>query len=96
VGDFDGDGVDTVGLHRSSSGHVFFRNANSSGIADVAFSFGDPGDQIVAGDWDGDGDDTVGRYRPGDGSLFLLNFANEAGGGYLRLLTPSVGLVAAG
>lgn len=95
VGDFDGDGVDTVGFHRRSSGHVFFRNANSSGVADVAFSFGDPGDQVVVGDWDGDGDDTVGLYRPADGSVHL-GFENEAGAADLSMQTLNTELVAAG
>jgi len=64
VGDFDGDGVDTIGLHRESSGLVYFRNSNTTGIADSQFIFGDPGDQIIAGDWIGAGKDTVAVYRP--------------------------------
>jgi hypothetical protein len=95
VGDFDGDGVDTVGLHRSSAAYVFFRNANSSGVADVAFSFGNPGDHVVVGDWDGDGDDTVGLYRPSDGSVHL-GFENEAGTPDVSMQTLNAGLVAAG
>ena len=78
VGDFNGDGVDTVGLHRESTGLVYFRNANSTGKAHRQFIFGDPGDLITAGDWDGDGDDTVGVYRPSTGVLYLRN-DNTAG-----------------
>lgn len=73
VGDFDGDGIDTVGLHRESTGLVYFRNSNSAGFADFQFIFGDPGDKIIAGDWDGDGDDTVAVYRPSNGLLYLRN-----------------------
>jgi hypothetical protein len=73
VGDFNGDGVDTIGLHRESTGLVYFRNSNSTGIADNQFIYGDPGDKIVAGDWDGDGDDTIGVYRPGNGLFYLRN-----------------------
>ena len=73
VGDFNADGVDTIGLHRESTGLVYFRNNNSTGVADFEFIFGDPGDKILAGDWDGDGDDTVGVYRPGNGLVYLRN-----------------------
>jgi hypothetical protein len=73
VGDFDGDEVDTVGLHRESTGLVYFRDSNSTGIADNQFIYGDPGDKLVAGDWDGDGIDTVGVYRPSTGVFFLKN-----------------------
>ena len=78
VGDFDGDGIDTVGLHRESTGLVYFRDSNSTGVADNEFIYGDPGDKIVAGDWDGDGDDSVGVYRPSEGEFFLKN-DNAAG-----------------
>lgn len=79
VGDFDGDGVDTVGLHRESTGLVYFRNSNSTGTADSQFIYGDPGDKLIAGDWDGDGDDTIGVYRPSNGIFYLRN-SNTQGG----------------
>ncbi len=78
VGDFDGDGVDTVGLHRQSTGRVYFRNSLSTGIADADFVYGNPGDVIIAGDWTGDGVDTVGIFRPAD-IAFYLNYANARG-----------------
>jgi hypothetical protein len=78
TGDFDGNGVDTVGLHRESTGRVYFRNSNTTGVADADFIFGDPGDMLVAGDWDGDGDDTVAVYRPGNG-FFYAKLDNSAG-----------------
>ena len=78
VGDFDGDGMDSVGLYRRSTGFVYFRNGLSSGVAEFEFFYGDPGDVIVAGDWDGDGDDTVAVYRPGDGR-FYVNLENAPG-----------------
>ena len=78
VGDFDGDGVDSVGLYRTSTGFVYFRNGLSTGVADLEFFYGDPGDQILAGDWDGDGDDTVAVYRPSTGRLYV-SLENAAG-----------------
>jgi hypothetical protein len=78
VGDFDGDGVDTLGLYRQSTGFVYFTNTLETGNADLSFFFGDPGDQILAGDWDGDGDDTVGVYRPSTGRVYV-NLENTNG-----------------
>jgi hypothetical protein len=78
VGDFDGDGVETVGLHRASTGLVYFRNSHTQGVADHEFIFGDPGDRLIAGDWTGDGIDTVGVFRPGNQRVYL-RFSNSAG-----------------
>ncbi len=73
VGDFDGDGVDTVGLHRESSGFVYFRNTNTGGFADFEFFYGIPGDVLLVGDWNGNGRDTVGVYRPSTGMWYVRN-----------------------
>ena len=78
IGDFDGDGIDTVGLYRRSTGFVYFRNSHTTGIADLSFFYGDPGDQILAGDWDGDGIDTVAVYRPSNDRLYV-NLDNASG-----------------
>ena len=71
VGDFDGNGIDSVGLYRQSSGFVYFRNSLSTGIAHFEFFYGNPGDVILAGDWDGNGDDTVAVFRPSDGRVYV-------------------------
>ena len=74
TGDWDGDGVDTIGVYR---GEVFFlRNSNTSGYSELAFAYGQSGDLPVAGDWDGDGVDTIGVYRQG---AFLLRDSNTGG-----------------
>ena len=78
VGDFDGDGTDTIGLHRPSTGFFYYRDSNSSGVAHRSFYYGDPGDRIIAADWSGDGVDTVGLFRPSR-SRFYLRFVNAAG-----------------
>ncbi|MEE8330233.1 MAG: hypothetical protein V3R84_00500 [Acidimicrobiia bacterium] len=78
TGDFDGDGISTVGLHREATGRVYFRNSNKTGVADADFIFGDPGDKLIAGDWDGDGDDSVAVYRPSNG-FFYGKLDNTAG-----------------
>ena len=71
VGDFDGDGVETVGLHRESTGLVYFRNSHTQGIADAQFIYGDPGDRIVAGDWNSDGKFSPALYRPSNTTMYF-------------------------
>ena len=66
VGDFDGDGTDSIGLHRASTGLVYYRNSLTEGIADSSFMYGNPGDRFVAAEWEGapGGQDTVAMFRP--------------------------------
>ena len=71
VGDWNGDGVDTIGIYRN--GVFFLSNSNTASFAEIVFPFGLPGDQPIAGDWDNDGIDTVGLYRSSTGSFFLRN-----------------------
>ena len=78
VGDYDGNGTDEVGLHRESTGRVYFRFSLSTGIADRDFIYGDPGDFLLAGDWDGDGIDTPAIFRPSDGNWYF-RLSNTAG-----------------
>jgi SpoIID/LytB domain protein len=73
VGDWNGDGVETVGLYRKSVGFLFLRYTNTQGIADVDIYYGIPGDVPIAGDWDGDGVDTIGIYRPSEARFYLRN-----------------------
>ncbi len=76
VGDWDGDGTDTIGTRRASTGQIFQRNSNSQGVADTTLVFGDPGDAFVSGDWDGNPTDTPGIFR--DAKFFLRN-SNTSG-----------------
>jgi hypothetical protein len=78
TGDFNGNGVTTVGLHRESTGLVYFRNSHTQGNADNQFFFGDPGDRFVAGDWNGDSIDTPGVFRPAN-ATFYFRFTNTQG-----------------
>jgi hypothetical protein len=95
AGDFDGDGIDTIGLHRESTGLVYFRNTLSTGIADSQFIYGDPGDVIAAGDWNGDGIDTVAAYRPSNQTLYL-KLTNSQGPADVSIATGAyTGLAAA-
>lgn len=78
VGDFDGDGKDSIGLYRESGGFVYFRNEITTGVADSSFYFGVPDDRVLAGDWNGDGIDTVAVYRPDYYHLYV-NLSNAPG-----------------
>jgi hypothetical protein len=78
IGDFNGNRQDTVGLHRESSGLVYYRNTNTQGVADNQFIFGNPGDRFVAGDWTANGIDTPGVFRPED-KTFYFRYSNTAG-----------------
>jgi hypothetical protein len=77
-GDFDGDGIDTVGLHRETTGLVYFRNTHSQGVADHQYLFGNPADLLVAGDWTGVGFSTPALFRP-DGARFFFRHTNTQG-----------------
>jgi hypothetical protein len=78
VGDFDADGLDTMGLHRESTGFVYFRNSHTTGNANAEFFFGNPDDRLVSGDWTSDGFDNPGLFRPAL-AQFSLRFTNTQG-----------------
>jgi glycosidase len=72
AGDWDGDGVETIGFYRPSTGQFFLTNSNTPS-APIAynFSFGAPGDIPLVGDWDGDGKAGIGVFRPSEGLFYL-------------------------
>ncbi|HSJ70797.1 MAG TPA: hypothetical protein VLA29_04015 [Acidimicrobiia bacterium] len=79
LGDWDGDKVDEVGLHRASTGFFYYRNTLTTGTADGEFYFGNPGDRFVAGDWGyPDGRDTPAVFRP-DNTTFYFRHAMTKG-----------------
>jgi hypothetical protein len=61
VGDWDGDGVATLGVVRGN--RWLLRNSNSPGSPHLDFTFGQAGDIPVVGDWNGDGIDGPGMVR---------------------------------
>jgi hypothetical protein len=79
VGDWDGDGIQTVGVVRPNatvgSNHFLLRNSDGS-VAD--FWYGAYGDQPVVGDWNGDGVWTPGAVRAGVWSLRNSNTTGPA------------------
>jgi dipeptidyl aminopeptidase/acylaminoacyl peptidase len=81
LGDWDGDGVETPGLHRQSDGFIYLRNSNTQGVADIRFFFGNPGDIPLAGDFDGDGFDTISIYRPSEARIYVIDQLGSNDGG---------------
>ena len=79
VGDWDGDGIDEIGLHRESTGFFYFRNTLDTGNASGQFFFGNPGDRFIAGDWGiVDGIDTPAVFRPPN-TTFYFRHTNTQG-----------------
>jgi surface antigen len=68
VGDWDGNGTDTVGVRRGDT--AYLRNSNTSGVANATKTMGLSTDRMLVGDWDGDGYDTLGVQR---GNWFALS-----------------------
>jgi hypothetical protein len=80
-GDWNGDGVDTIGLYNPATAEVFLAGTNASGATGtIQFTFGTAGQGYIplAGDWDNDGRDTIGLYDPATGNFFLKN-TNSSG-----------------
>jgi murein DD-endopeptidase MepM/ murein hydrolase activator NlpD len=65
----------TVGLYFPGNAGFYLRNSNTTGGADVTFSYGPAGLGWIplVGDWNGDGTDTIGLYNPGNGTFYLRN-----------------------
>jgi hypothetical protein len=77
AGDWDGDGIDDVGVYRPSTSEFVLRVSQTSTpphclictpvttITTVTQQFGSLGDLPVTGDWDGDGKDNIGVFHQG-------------------------------
>ncbi|MEV7970929.1 GH25 family lysozyme [Sphaerisporangium sp. NPDC088356] len=60
VGDWNGDGVDTVSTFDPTTGTFYISDNPVTGNAERVIRYGDPGAQSLVGDWDGDGKDNIG------------------------------------
>jgi hypothetical protein len=74
IGDWDGDGKDTLAVRRSATYHLTDRT--TGGEASTVFTYGRPGDVVLVGDWDGDGKDTLAVRR---GATYHLSNATRGG-----------------
>jgi hypothetical protein len=78
VGDWNGDGIDTIGVVQYSSdpnGPIRWelRNTNTAGAPDIVLIYSRGRDRPVVGDWNGDGTDTIGVVRQATSSWLLRN-----------------------
>jgi hypothetical protein len=73
IGDWDGDGDQTIGSYYPPGASFYLRNSNTPGAAEYEFEWGKSEDLPIAGDWDGDGDQTIGLYRPSTSTFYLNN-----------------------
>ena len=64
VGDFDGDGVDEIGVYRDGKWIIDINHNHQIDAQDMVFEMGGYGDKPVVGDWNGDGKDDPGTYQP--------------------------------
>ena len=79
VGDWNGDGRDSVGLYDPATSTFYLRNTNclqgpnDKGYADIVFNYGPAncGMLPVAGDWDGSGKDGIGLYSQATSTFYL-------------------------
>ncbi len=87
VGDWDGNGTDTIGVacHPSDGLEIqwMLKNSNSAGVPDVTFGYGNATTcRPVVGDWDGNATDTIGLACKESGTLELqwhLKNSNSSG-----------------
>ncbi|MCP4663937.1 MAG: hypothetical protein GY856_51800, partial [bacterium] len=79
-GDWDGDGLDELGIYDPLSGwfHHVFVDAGGLGQLDPILA-GRPAQAAFAGDWDGDGRDSLGLYSPST-TGFTLYGEDQASG----------------
>jgi endoglucanase len=83
VGDWDGDGHDSVGITRVVNGQLqwHLKNTLDAGAAPIVRYYGALTDSAIPGDWDGDGDDMLGIWRLSGGVIqwHLRNDLEEGG-----------------
>ena len=65
AGDWNGDGVDTVGHFRGGRWTLDVDGTGTRTRGDVEFTYGQAGDRPVAGDFNRDGTDEIGVFRDG-------------------------------
>jgi hypothetical protein len=71
VGDWNADGVDSIGVYRSSTGVFYLSDSNTKPVINYALVFGNPNDTPFAGRWTADMlGSGIGVYRNSNGILY--------------------------
>jgi len=84
VGDWNNDGIDTLGINRV--GRIFLSNTNATTFANQDFWFGTPTDTPFGGNPDGIAGDSVFLYRLSTGFVYY-NIFNPTGSGSVSSTT---------
>ncbi len=72
TGDWNGDGVDSIGVYDSSTGVFFLSNSNTTPAVNYNFVLGNPGDTPIAGKWDNTMSAAgAGVFRPSNGLIYV-------------------------
>ena len=74
IGDWNGDGIYTIGIFRNGTWFLDMDGDGRWSDGDVMVEFGQEGDLPVVGDWTGDGISKLGVYRNG---TFYLDTNNN-------------------
>jgi uncharacterized protein len=71
VGDWNGNGIDTIGVYRNSTGFFLLSDSNTAPAVNYTVLFGNPGDTPFAGRWTADMVGSgIGVYRNSNGILY--------------------------
>ncbi|MBX3084887.1 MAG: S8 family serine peptidase [Anaerolineae bacterium] len=81
-GDWNGDGVDTVGYYETYNHRFVLTNSPDGSGPSIIVPFGVSSDTPIVGDWNGDGTDGIGVYRSSDGTFLLRNTATAGAPDY--------------
>lgn len=76
VGDWDGDGSDTLAVRRGND--YLFTNSREGGPAEFSLTLGRDTDDVLVGDWDGDGTDTLAIRRGNAYHIFMTAHDGDA------------------
>jgi hypothetical protein len=98
AGDWDGDGIDTPGVFRPSTGQFTLTDSTATSPSFASSitraTFGTAGDLPISGDWDGDGKDSIAVYRPTTGETFFTNDDLSTTAGVANVVSPGIDIVA--
>ncbi len=85
TGDWNGDGIDTIGIfrHNGAAPDWFEADSNATASGGTTVNFANPTDNVIfTGDWDGDRHDSPGVFRNEAGAgIWGLAGSNAPGGG---------------
>jgi hypothetical protein len=87
VGDWTGNGYDTIGVFDQSNGLFSLRNTNTAGTPNEQLVLGEPNDQPLSGHWSiSSATDGVGVFRPSNGLIYLKKALSTGYGDYTMVL----------